>query len=103
MKVADNLDRHKISDEFEFQQDHTIHFGVMHQLFVTAAPAGPGNSVDFNFSRVKAPVNALHCGVLLFGETQLKAPLKSRQVNVKILAGVKTWNQKPGNYTALRG
>ena len=28
MKVADNLDRHKISDEFEFRQDRTIHFGV---------------------------------------------------------------------------
>ena len=28
MKVADNLDRHKILDEFEFQQDGTIHFGV---------------------------------------------------------------------------
>ena len=25
MKVADNLDRHKISDEFEFRQDQTIH------------------------------------------------------------------------------
>ena len=26
MKVADNLDRHKISDEFKFQQDRTIHW-----------------------------------------------------------------------------
>ena len=28
MKVADNLDRHKISDKFEFRQDGAIHFGV---------------------------------------------------------------------------
>ena len=28
MKVADNLHRHNISNEFEFQQDCTIHFGV---------------------------------------------------------------------------
>ena len=28
MKVADNLDRHKIPDEFEFRQNRTIHFGV---------------------------------------------------------------------------
>ena len=28
MKVADNLDRHKILYEFEFRLDHTIHFGV---------------------------------------------------------------------------
>ena len=25
MKVADNLDRHDILDEFEFRQDRTIH------------------------------------------------------------------------------
>ena len=28
MEVADNLDRLKISDEFEFGRDRTIHFGV---------------------------------------------------------------------------
>ena len=28
MKLADNLDKHKISDEFEFWLDRTIHFGV---------------------------------------------------------------------------
>ena len=28
MKVAGNLDRYKISDEFEFRQDGAIHFGV---------------------------------------------------------------------------
>ena len=28
MKVADNLDMHKIWDEFEFRQDGTIQFGV---------------------------------------------------------------------------
>ena len=28
MKLADNLDRHKISDEFKFQSDWTIDFGV---------------------------------------------------------------------------
>ena len=28
MKVADNLDRHKISNEFEFRPDRTIDFGV---------------------------------------------------------------------------
>ena len=28
MKLANNLDRHKISDKFEFRQDHIIHFGV---------------------------------------------------------------------------
>ena len=28
MKVADNLDRHKISDKFESRQDGAIHFGV---------------------------------------------------------------------------
>ena len=28
MKLADNTDRHKISDEFEFQPDWTIDFGV---------------------------------------------------------------------------
>ena len=28
MKVADNLDIHKISDKFELRQNRTIHFGV---------------------------------------------------------------------------
>ena len=28
MTVADNMDRHKISEELEFQQDQTVHFGV---------------------------------------------------------------------------
>ena len=28
MKVADNLERHKISDEFRLRQNRTIHFGV---------------------------------------------------------------------------
>ena len=28
MKLADNQDRHKISDEFDFQPDWTIDFGV---------------------------------------------------------------------------
>ena len=28
MKLADNMDRHKISDEFEFPPDRTIDFGV---------------------------------------------------------------------------
>ena len=28
MKLADNLDRHKIIDVFEFQEDQTFHFGV---------------------------------------------------------------------------
>ena len=29
MKVAGNQDRHKISDEFDFGPDQTIHFGVI--------------------------------------------------------------------------
>ena len=28
MKLADNMDMHKISDEFEFRPDQTIDFGV---------------------------------------------------------------------------
>ena len=28
MRLADNLDRHKISDEFEFRPDRTIYYGV---------------------------------------------------------------------------
>ena len=32
MKLADNLDRHKILDEFGFQQDQTIDFGVTRHL-----------------------------------------------------------------------
>ena len=28
MKLADNMDRHKISDEFKFRQDRTIDFAV---------------------------------------------------------------------------
>ena len=28
MKIADDLDRHNILDEFEFRQDQTIHLGV---------------------------------------------------------------------------
>ena len=41
MKVADNLDRHKISDDFNFLQDHTNHFGV-------TCPCVPKNPI-FNF------------------------------------------------------
>ena len=29
MKVADNLERHKILDKIEFRQDRTIHFVVI--------------------------------------------------------------------------
>ena len=36
-------------------------------------------------------------------KTLPKAPLKSRQVTVKILPGIQTWNQKPGSYPALWG
>ena len=80
-----------------------IHLPIMHQSFVTKAPAELGNSGDFNFSLCKAPVNALHWGAISVAKTQLKAPLKSRQVNVKLLPSVKTWNQKPRSYPALRG
>ena len=34
MKLADNMDRHKISDEFEFPPDRTIDFG-------NTCPLGP--------------------------------------------------------------
>ena len=76
---------------------------LMHQSIVTTAPTGLGNSGDFNFSWCKAPVNALHCGAIFLVKTQLKAPLKSRQVNVKIVCYVKTWSQKPDSYLELRG
>ena len=29
MRLAENLDRHKISDEFEFRSDWNINFGVI--------------------------------------------------------------------------
>ena len=28
MRLADNLNRHQIADEFEFRPDRTLHFGV---------------------------------------------------------------------------
>ena len=69
-----------------------------HSSYVT------GNGGDFNFSWCKAPVNALHCGSShVVVKTQLKVPLKSWQVNVKFLPGVKTWEQKPGTDPALWG
>ena len=66
----------------------------MHQSFVTTAPTGPGNSEDFNFARCKVPVNALHCGAIFVVKPQQKAPLKFQQVNVIIISGVESCNQK---------
>ena len=40
MKIADNLDRHKVLDKFEFQQDWTVHFGVT-CLWVPPPPPPP--------------------------------------------------------------
>ena len=65
-----------------------------------AAPVGPGNSGDFNSSQCKAPINALHCGAMFTVKKKKKkkklpkAPLKFRQVNVKMFPGVQTWNQR---------
>ena len=66
----------------------------MHQLFVTTAPMGLSSSGNFNFSRRKAQVNALHCGAIFVVRTLPKAPLKSQEVYVNILPGIQTWNQK---------
>ena len=43
MKLADNMDMHKLSDEFEFRPDRTIDFGV-------TCPLVPKHSI-FDFVR----------------------------------------------------
>ena len=47
---------------------------IMHQSFIVPAPMGPGNSGAFNFSVLKALLNALHCGDKFMVKSLLKAP-----------------------------
>ena len=54
MKIGDNLDRHKISDKFEFRQDRTIHFEV-------TCPWVPKKKNTFEFVGSIACVTCLTC------------------------------------------
>ena len=73
----------------------------MHQLFVTPALTGPGNSGDIDFSLCKARVYTQRCMEIFMVKALPKALFKSWQVNMKILWVVWAWNQKPCGSTAL--
>ena len=66
--------------QYWFSHDAAKYF--MHQLFVSPAPVGPGNSRAFNFSIFIAPVKARPCGDRFVVKSLLKAPAP-RRVTIK--------------------